>query len=320
MKLTDHFLGKKFKDINKFFLQIRIYNFLKSLSQCQVNWFVDTPQYIQDKNLSLTLYPLTHSNKMQIIEKIGVLLKSSRAIGLHFEGHILSAVRAGDHHPFEFISGFESPVWIALIITIVLFPLLFALRDRSWSEYLNYFQYLIRLVPSETIRESPKDSFKRILLSFWLLSCTIFLSSYAGVLRGFFVRSLPNELIDSWEQLFDRKELRIATKMEISFISHFAQTHINDSQMAQDFSSRIEGVLINDEDILAEYYDKTSNYQYVLSAQNFELEEFLITIGETYKRDYKKVYISKYGGAISPYFIPLFGSISTTLERDINEV
>ena len=77
------------------------------------------------------------------------------------------------------------------------------------------------------------------------MSCTVFLSSFAGTLRGFYSKSIPNIGINSWEDLYERNDILIATPM-LSFMNNYVENHINDSEMARNFKSRIKTIEMND--------------------------------------------------------------------------
>jgi hypothetical protein len=42
---------------------------------------------------------------------------------------------------------------------------------------------------------------QRIIICFWLIFCTIFLSDFSGVSYCFFIKNIPNDVIDSWDEL-----------------------------------------------------------------------------------------------------------------------
>ena len=78
-----------------------------------------------------------------------------------------------------------------------------------------------------------------IILAVWLLSCTVFLSAFSGVLRGFFIQRTPCKCIDSWEQLYERKDLKIITQ-DMMYFARFVDKYKHVDEMARDFEQRIE--------------------------------------------------------------------------------
>jgi len=203
----------------------------------------------------LVLYPTTAEimGMLNSIIDINQFGYQSRAMGVESEGTIASISRPRQRHPFEFVLAFEAPVWITLFITMLLIPLSFCVIEKTFSGYFRNLWNYSYLILSEAIPKMPKSSMKRFVLTFWLLACTVLLSAYSGVIRDQFIRANPDVVIDSWEDLYDQKDMKIVT-IEGSDIHHFVLDNQNNNEMARDFASRLE--IIKYESL--DFYEHTS--------------------------------------------------------------
>jgi hypothetical protein len=269
----------------------------------------------------IILYPITQSNMELLKETVNhSFTVFSRPINVITEGHIISAIRPGERNIFEFVFGFETPVWITLFLSMLLLPLTIALIDKSFSGFFTNLWNYSYLILSESIPRMPKSWAKRTFLSIWLLISIVLLAGYSGVLRDFFIKSIPNDAIDSWEDLYERKELRIAT-LEVSFIKNFAKKNANNDEMARNFLSRIETLTYGDSRIYDQALDYLFSQKYVVSAPKCLIDDcyYFMPSGRNI-HDCEKLHVSQYGAGISPYFIPMSKSIDKKIQKNINQM
>ncbi len=269
----------------------------------------------------IILHPITQSNMELLKETINhSFTVLSRPINFITEGHIISAIRPGERNIFEFIFGFETPVWITLFLSMLLLPLTIAFIDKSFSGFFTNLWNYSYLILSESIPRMHKSWAKRTFLTVWLLISTVLLAGYSGVLREFFIKSIPNVVIDSWEELYERKELRIAT-LEVSFIRNFAEKNANNDEMAQNFLSRMETLTYGDSDIFNQALDYIFSEKYVVLAPKYIIDDcyYFLPSGRSIE-DCEKLHVSQYGGVISPYFIPMSNSIDKKIKKNINQM
>jgi len=196
----------------------------------------------------LFLYPLTARYKELVKDYINLneIGYPSRAMGVRTEQQVSSISRSRQRHPFEFVLGFRAPVWIALLITMLIIPLSFCMIEKSFSGYFRNMWNYSYLILSENMPKMPKCSMKRFVLTFWLLACTVLLSGYSGVLRDLFIRANPDDVIDSWKDLYDRKDIKIFA-IEGPEIYRFVEIEKDTNEMARDFASRLEKAMFVDE-------------------------------------------------------------------------
>jgi hypothetical protein len=269
--------------------------------------------------INIVLFPTTESIADIMASFIGEdIFKYSKPLGIISEGHILSAVKPGIWPKLKFFLSFETNVCISLIASLILILLFKALVVKSLTEF---FPNLWELIASMLGRENLKlrKTFKEYTVySIWLISWTILLSAFSGVMYRSFIEPLPKITIDSWEDLYERNDVRIITPT-LSFLANYAKSFREIDPMARDFESRLEEeVLFNaSEELLEELVAKTCSGSYAFSAQQFHLESYLIFLE---KKFINSVHISKYGGGVSPYFLPIHELSNNLLETDINKL
>jgi hypothetical protein len=142
------------------------------------------------------------------------------------------------------------------------------------------------------------------------------LSAFSGVLYGFFVKNIPNDVIDSWDELYSRKEFRI-TISDLSSHSEFSE----EDNILHDFKTRIDDKLIFDsnynENKLFSLFENITKTNRVYIGQKDTLHTSLSKFGQTFENS---LHISEYGGGISPYALIINPLIDSQLKRDINKL
>ena len=162
--------------------------------------------------------------------------KLTRFLGFHKQGHLLSRIEPGKWPRFKFFDAYELNVWMMILVSFVAVSLLLMTHTRSIMESIWINMTLIL----------GKGHFRGhinirlfILFFFWLLSTLILISGLNGLFLRFFVKPIPTVVIDSWTDLFNRKELSIIG-LPISYMTNYIDTYIDTEEMARDFHSRYE--------------------------------------------------------------------------------
>ena len=106
---------------------------------------------------------------------------------------------------------------------------------------MYFFRYLWNYT-SVLLSKSPKINVnrlsERLLSGVWLISCTVLLAAFAGLVRNQLLRPDPIYWIDSLQDLYEWKELQIQTFRSnylFSFIGHTV-----DDPIADNFGQRLE--------------------------------------------------------------------------------
>ena len=128
------------------------------------------------------------------------------------------------------------------------------------------------------------------------------------------MKSIPEKVIDSWEDLMERKELKILIN-EVAFIYKFANE--DDSEMAKNFRKRIVDFSMDNVDV-ADIVNKLLTGRYVTSLPTFYIEDC-----DLYAKKVdlcERIHVSRFGGATSSYFIALNILINKNIEKNLNKM
>jgi hypothetical protein len=186
---------------------------------------------------------------------------------------------------------------------MLLIPLVLAYIEKSFKGFSENLWEYFQIISSEAMPYIPKNSTKRIFLAIWLLACTVLLAGYGGVIREFFIRTIPDDVIETWDQLYKRKDLQIIT-FEGSVIYNFAQTEADTDEMARDFQSRMETIYFGvDHSSVLRIFDKVLNDKYVLSMMDYFVDDCFYFMRDRKRKLCSKIYTSKEGKIISPLFL-----------------
>jgi uncharacterized membrane protein YcgQ (UPF0703/DUF1980 family) len=251
------------------------------------------------------------------VEKlVGFGIKTTRKLGILSEGHILSAIRPGQRYIFDYFLSFDTKVWLFMILTLIIISLMMSLTQRSFKLILSNFWHFSSILLSEIFpkRMITNNLTQRIIICFWLIFCTIFLSAFSGVLYGFFIKNIPNDVIDSWDELYSIKELRI-TISDYSLFSDYSKNNKN----SFDFKARIDekfSLNYSESDYLS-LFEEIKKSNRVFMGEKQALNALVSKYGQTLKNS---LHLSKYGGGTTPYALILNTFIDSQLEIDLNKL
>jgi len=235
---------------------------------------------------------------------------------------------------FTYILSFEISVWLTIVLTLLLLGVVLSISKKSFQHFiLHVWQYSAVLLsepfPNSAYKKSLKYFKTRILLAVWLLACTVFLSAFSGVLRGFFIQKMPCKCIDTWDQLYERKDLKIIT-VDMMYFARYVDNYKHVDDMARDFYKRTEIRLqiFNDLDYLdyvqGVFQKKLKSGKYVIVLTDIVLYTWIFDYDKQPSKSYIKIlknddlYVSKDCDAVMPYTLVLSERIKSQLENDIN--
>jgi len=288
----------------------------------------DRGEYVEllvSNSWKLLLHPITPSliEAAEQVVDTSQIATTTRALGIQSDGYISTIPHIFQRNNFEFVLGFEVPVWIILLLTMLSIPIPLAMAEKSFSGYFTNLWNYSYLILSETIPKMPKSSIKRFVLTFWLLACTVLLSGYAGVLRQLFMKGVSYDVIDSWEELQFRQDLKIVT-MESSVIDKFVQTYQDNNEMARNFASRLEVIKLGAyQNITQVIFNKLFSGLYAVAYPEYILEDCHVFVAEFFKdkiNECDKIHVSTNGLTASPYFIVKSRSIESKLSQILDQM
>jgi hypothetical protein len=205
---------------------------------------------------------------------------------------------------------FECEVYYSLIVSLLITTLIITAINRSLKSLFHYLWLYSSVLLSKTMLIKPKTGLERVLSSVWLMSCTVLLAAFSGLLRDQLLKPEPIYWVDSWEDLYRREDLTIESRIG-SHLDNFITT-VNDS-IAINFRSRYkvdaEGEEINYRDILmgkvalVRNLDDLSLYKKVLISRDI--------------REDIDFHISRYGDTPQPLFLFVNSLRLNTTQRNV---
>lgn len=310
--------GYKYETSMRFVISYQLIFILFSLRNIQQG----SPLWIYGAIISGELDILLHPITKSYIDIIGFdsSAKLSRFVGIISESHFLSKANLGECAKFSYLRSFDTNVWLLTIFILIIISFISQLKVMSISQFTATLWRYASVLFSEPIerlffKKLQQKLSNRIVLCVWLLSCTILLSSFSGVLRGFFITRIPHIVIDSWEDLYAIKNMRIYSQ-SISFLSNYVSE--SKSEMAIEFEKRIDmfetGINSTTAKImLKDVYRGT----HVMEWTKDRLEIDIPTYAQS---NLKGLHISKHGGGEQPYFVVMSPTIDAQTENVVNKM
>ena len=192
-----------------------------------------------------------------------------------------------------------------VLISVTLISFVFTLCEnmRSLQIFIDNFFNLITSLFSpnkpKLVKSQSHRSFSMTIIGFWLLSFTAFVINF----KNFIVEDMiiPINLIDSWDDLFHRPEIKIIAQ-ETDSITEYS--NLFDTEMALSFRDRISYLFPD-----YESSDFTGIVSELLSGKSVLINDKLPLISEImYMQRLKNekfiedIHVSKHGGIQQPYF------------------
>ena len=113
-------------------------------------------EMVENTNFSFMLVPLTQSHLEMVNEFLPNFVFLSQTIGIKTEGHILSKVITGKRQLFEFLLGFEYPVWISILVSLLFISITFSFISKSFVSFMRNLWELSFVILSEPMQNLPK--------------------------------------------------------------------------------------------------------------------------------------------------------------------
>jgi hypothetical protein len=176
--------------------------------------------------------------------------------------------------------------------------------------------------PSLDYKKALKVLPKRIIITVWVLCCTVLLSGFSGLLRGLLMKSNSLDVIDSFEELFLRNDMKIIAIRHMNFelfINEFKGINL----LAQEFSKRLIIVKKNPLEKPKETLNFINKLKYermvmVIGIMNLE-NVFINNDNKLLKVLLRRLYISKNSFDSRYYSLP-FHDIEFDTLKDISEL
>ena len=176
---------------------------IKSLDQLpHILWIkMDGARYFH-----LLKYILKTRNE-DISDKLGL----SSSLMYRYPDRVLASTIKGSDSIFKIFESFDDNIYLATIASSLAMSLLVAISHRSIKTFFSYLWSYLSVILSDYYALKIESRIDRLLTGVWLMSCTVLLAAFSGVLRELMIRAKPIYWIDTWEDLSKWKHLRIDT-------------------------------------------------------------------------------------------------------------
>ena len=225
---------------------------------------------------------------------------------------------------FRHLSTFQIDIWIAILISNIVLTLSLCLIDKCFTNFWEYFfwfniLFTIKSMPSSFL----SDKWSRtISVTSALIENMVLVIFFSALILDSLVRATPIIKIDSWDDLYQRPEVKIIAAVD-SPLNQFAQSGSYKPEMAKSFRERIfEFEWENFYDQSQSIYKmlKSGEYAFVKKkiALNYELKRFSIEYDD--QELLNDLHVSEDGGGAIPVFIPVDKDMDQALLKRLNEV
>ena len=122
---------------------------------------------------------------------------------------ILATTKRGQFHMFKHFECFNIEVYYFIILSVVFISCAISGHKKSIKLVLETFWTYLSVILHGS---SDIDMRTGLVIPYtWLLSCTVLLTAFSGELLKFLIKARPIYWINSWDDLFEWKHLRIQT-------------------------------------------------------------------------------------------------------------
>ena len=149
---------------------------------------------------------------------------------------ILATTKRGEFHMFKHFESFNMEVYYATIISIIVFSIVIGVYENSIKSIFSTLWSYLSILLNQSFIMKNQTRFTFSLSCLWLFACKILLAAYSGMLLTLLMKPLPIYWINSWDDLYEWKDVTIQT-MELTEMGLFINKN-NVSQMAKDFRLR----------------------------------------------------------------------------------
>ena len=139
----------------------------------------------------------------------------------------------------SFFACFQPEVYYTLLATLLIISLTISAINRKILYFFGHFWNYISVLLSHSHSFRATRLSEALVSGVWLMSCTVLLAAFSGLLREQLLRPDPIYWIDSLLDLYQRNELVIQTHGGGYFETYTRTNHLTDS-MANNFNDRFE--------------------------------------------------------------------------------
>ena len=189
---------------------------------------------------------------------------------------------------YKYFTVFEWIIYFLIFTWILVISLVNALSKRSLKTFFKTFWiHISQILNDFSLPHKPRKPMETILSAIWLLSCTVLLAAFSGHVRNRQLIPKPVVWIDSWQDLYERKDMIIETSEIMSIVFYIANFKEKDD-MAKNFKARTK--IIKEE----EFYNGHKSIRNNLDYQGLVDGKVAIVFDRDLLHAYKDVLVEKY--------------------------
>ena len=177
--------------------------------------------------------PMRYQNNI-VNKNISNFIKLTPYILFGDNSKILATTKRGQFHMFKHLEAFEIEIYYAIILSLVVISGVMSVHKKSIKVFFETFWSYFSVILHGSCDIDTKASL--VMPNLWLLSCTILLAAFSGKLLTFLMIPQPVYWINSWDDLFEWKHLKIQTITQTD-LGYFITNNPNNS-VTQALSSR----------------------------------------------------------------------------------
>ena len=218
----------------------------------------------------------------------------------------------GEQDQFIYLKFLDFSLYLILILTLMSISLiLIRINNRiSIMDFIynanTLFTVLITSVSRGSLVKGEISMKKMMVLGPWFLVAFFMTTVFNNLILDSLERAIPNQVIDSWENLENNKRVKIIAE-KVEFLTQFSKT--SNSKMAANFRSRIQQLDLENVTNMTLMYGiandlLTGRAAYVRNKMTIVYNMlYLQAIFKLGNRLLDSLHRSKYGGPEEPYFI-----------------
>ena len=173
------------------------------------------------------------------LKALNMSFSITRVIDYTYEGHIAYTIYPGTSEMFSLFYRFDSLIIIGLILTLITLSIVLSLKHRSVTNFIRVFIECSSILFSKEMPSSLRIecSAYRCVLAAWLLASMFISIVFCNLILVEKFKTVPKNVINSWNDLFLRKEVEIVA-IDLEYFNQYFED--DNSQIALNFRSRLK--------------------------------------------------------------------------------
>ena len=256
----------------------------------------------------------------EMVSNLGVEIKHTITIDYKEMANIAYLKLPGSQPVFTFFECIEANVYLLMGLMTILVTLLISRNNFNMLTFFNYLWNILTIFLSKMISKDldMKSRLSKVIMGAWL-----FLEFYFTILCGSFLmehmnKPIPYRVIDSWDDLYQMKEVKILTSKTSTLVKF---TQLENTPMAMDFRQRLEALPQDTSDTFRrDMFQKVSSGKYAYSTNRLVLIGNMFMLLNSSVEYLTRFHISKKGGGEQPYFLAVHSTFDQGLLDSLDQM